>query len=87
MSRNAIWLATGVVIGVLMIAAIWLFPHVDAALLTAMGQRANPSDVAVTAAIVLTIVVVTAPVAAAFYLVASAIGRRLEFRNSDLTWS
>ena len=45
MSRNLTWLATGVVIGVLMIAAIWLFPHVDAALLTGMGQRANPSDV------------------------------------------
>jgi branched-chain amino acid transport system permease protein len=85
MSRNPTWVATGLVFGVLMIAAIWLFPYVDAALLTAMGQHNNPSDAGLTAAIVLTIVVVTVPIAAAFYVVAGAIGRRIEFRNSDLT--
>ncbi len=83
-ARIIAWGLTGIVFGVLLIGAIELFPWVQTVLLDAFGQFGG-SSVGGGVVIVLTIIVLMAPIGSAFHLVSGAIGRRVEFRNSDLT--
>jgi branched-chain amino acid transport system permease protein len=83
-SRILAWSLIGVVLGVLLTLAIWLFPWVYGALLGAFGAQSADQWLAALV-VILTALVVTAPIAYGFHVVTGAIGRRIEFRSSDLT--
>src|SRR5258708_13939630 len=82
--RIIAWGLTGVVFGALLMLAVHLFPWVGGVLGSALG-RVAASQWGAIVLVVLTTVVLTGPIAVAFYVVSGAIGRRIEFQNSDLT--
>ena len=83
-ARIITWGLTGIVFGALLILAIHLFPWVDGVVVSALGSAAAHQWAAILT-IVLTAGILTGPIAYAFYVVSGAIGRRIEFQNSDLT--
>src|SRR5258708_25564839 len=82
--RIIAWGLTGVVFGALLMLAVHLFPWVDGVLASALGSVAASQWGAIVL-VVLTIVVLTGPIAGAFYVVSGPIGRRIEVQNSDLS--
>jgi branched-chain amino acid transport system permease protein len=82
-ARILAWGVSGVVFGALLVAAIALFPWVQALLLGALGDPA--SAIVGGLVIVATMAILLGPIAAAFYVASGAIGRRIEFRTGDLT--